>query len=172
MEAKYELTDETIEWECITLYRIKALRDFGDVKAGDLGGFVESEDNLSDYGNCWIYNNARVCEGSTIEDDAKISNNAWVTGCSCVCDNARVYGHAKVFGGSTISDQSRVFLHACVEDSTVTDQSRVYGHAIISECWLSDNARVYGYTELYNDQYVDGNSDLCDHPEMDSGIWI
>ena len=49
MSKKYELTDETMEWEGHTLHRIKALRDFNDVKAGDLGGWVESEDNLSQY---------------------------------------------------------------------------------------------------------------------------
>ena len=53
---KYKLTDE-----CITiiddrkLYRIEALKDFGWVKKGDKGGFVESEDNLSQYCDCWIY---------------------------------------------------------------------------------------------------------------------
>ena len=57
---KYELTEETIKVEGVTLYRIKALKDFGNVKKGDLGGFVQSEMNLSHYGNCWIYNDAKV----------------------------------------------------------------------------------------------------------------
>lgn len=34
------------------VYQIKALKDFNDVKAGDLGGYVASEDNLSQEGNC------------------------------------------------------------------------------------------------------------------------
>lgn len=37
-----------------TLYSIRALRDFGDVKAGDFGGWIESEDNLSQAGDCWV----------------------------------------------------------------------------------------------------------------------
>ena len=60
MSKKYELTDETMEWEGHTLHRIKALRDFNDVKAGDLGGWVESEDNLSQYEKCWLCDNARI----------------------------------------------------------------------------------------------------------------
>ena len=44
---KYELTQETKKLpNGIILYRIKALNDFGDVKAGDLGGFVEKESNI------------------------------------------------------------------------------------------------------------------------------
>ena len=57
MEKKYELTESKI-YCGITLYRIKALRDLWNVKAGDLGGWVESELNLSHEGNCWIYNDA------------------------------------------------------------------------------------------------------------------
>ncbi|MBB4077294.1 hypothetical protein GGR08_001625, partial [Bartonella fuyuanensis] len=31
----------------------QALKDFDDIKAGDLGGFIEKEVNLSHDGNCW-----------------------------------------------------------------------------------------------------------------------
>ena len=43
---KFELTSETIIFLGKTLFRIKALIDFGNVKSGDLGGFVEKEENL------------------------------------------------------------------------------------------------------------------------------
>ena len=44
---KYEITDMTHE-EYPFLHRIRALRDIcGEIRAGDLGGFVESESNLS-----------------------------------------------------------------------------------------------------------------------------
>lgn len=79
---KYELTDETIDVSGTTLHRIKALKDFGNVKKGELGGYVESEYNLSQIGNCWVYGNARVC------------GDAWVYGNAELCGNARVYGNA------------------------------------------------------------------------------
>lgn len=41
------------------LFRIKALVSFGDVSAGELGGFVEKEENLSNNGNAWVSGNAR-----------------------------------------------------------------------------------------------------------------
>ena len=47
MEKKYRLTDETINVDGRILHRIEALKDFGNVKKGDKGGFVEKEENLS-----------------------------------------------------------------------------------------------------------------------------
>ena len=45
MEKKFTLTDETIQFKGKTLHRIKAIKSFGHVKEGELGGWVESEDN-------------------------------------------------------------------------------------------------------------------------------
>ena len=39
MDNKYELIPSDIEG----LFRIKALKDFNDVKKGDIGGYVEGE---------------------------------------------------------------------------------------------------------------------------------
>ena len=53
---KYELVKEdSIVVDGFKLFRIRALRDFFVIKAGDLGGYVESEDNLSHEGYAWIY---------------------------------------------------------------------------------------------------------------------
>lgn len=78
---KFELTSEFITNIFGTkLFRIKALIEFGNVKAGELGGFVEKEENLSQDGNAWVYDNARVY------------------GDACVCGDARVCGDACVYG--------------------------------------------------------------------------
>ncbi len=58
---KYELTTDTKTFLGRKLFRIKALISFGDVKAGDLGGYVEKESNLSHDGNACVCGNARVC---------------------------------------------------------------------------------------------------------------
>lgn len=74
---KYKLTDETTtivrNGKEVTLHRIEALRDLAIAKAGDKGGFVESEGNLSHEGTCWIYG------------DAEVYGNAEVSGSSKVC---------------------------------------------------------------------------------------
>lgn len=94
---KYELTDDTITVGDKTLYRIKALKSFSDVEEGDLGGYVEKEDNLNQSGDAWVYGNARV------NGDARVYGNARVYGDARVCGNARVCGEndyttAKGFG--------------------------------------------------------------------------
>ena len=41
---KYELTTETIQFAGHILHRIKALKDFRSVKAGELGGWIKEEE--------------------------------------------------------------------------------------------------------------------------------
>ena len=75
MEKKYKLTDETINLCGKKLCRIKALKDFEDVKKGDKGGFIEDEHNLSHDGNSWVYGNARVYGNALVCGNIKIENN-------------------------------------------------------------------------------------------------
>lgn len=59
---KFELTSEFITNIFGTkLFRIKALIEFGNVKAGELGGFVEKEENLNHEGNAWVCAMMLVC---------------------------------------------------------------------------------------------------------------
>ena len=77
---KFELTTESkINWFGRTLFRIKACIDFvtasGDeVKAGDLGGFVEKESNLSHDGKAWVCGDAEVCGDANIFSTEHIFN--------------------------------------------------------------------------------------------------
>ena len=57
---KYRLTEETTKVGNRPLYRIQALRDFGNVKEGDFGGYIESEKNLSQDGDASVSGNAVV----------------------------------------------------------------------------------------------------------------
>ena len=83
---KFELsTDSTINFWGTTLFRIKACISFTtltgeEINAGDLGGYIEKEQNLAQVGKAWVYGDAEVY------GDAK------------VCGNAEVYGNAKVYG--------------------------------------------------------------------------
>lgn len=100
---KYELTgEEKVVYGC-TMKQIRAVRDFGNVKAGALGGWIESEANLSHGGNCWVRGNARVCGNARVAGDARVSGdalvayNAWVADNAWIGDNARVSGNARVY---------------------------------------------------------------------------
>lgn len=86
MNEKYELVkSDSIIIDGYTLYRIMALRDFRDVKAGDLGGYIESEYNLSHNGTSWVYDDAKVYERAIVF--------AW----------AKVFGNASVFGNAIVT---------------------------------------------------------------------
>ena len=71
---KYELTEETVTVYGKTLYRIRAVRDFGSVKTGEFGGYIEKEENLSHFGNAWIYGDARVFVNAWVYGNAEVFN--------------------------------------------------------------------------------------------------
>ena len=74
---KFELTTESIETVSgEKLFRIKALVSFDAVEAGELGGYVEKEENLSHEGNAWVYGNARVYGNAQVCGDADIYDNS------------------------------------------------------------------------------------------------
>ena len=86
---KYKLTDETMTTESgVLLHRIECVCSFGNVKAGDRGGWIEKEENLSQLCDCWV------------SDNAKVYGNAKVFG------NAEVYGYAEVFGNAIICNSN------------------------------------------------------------------
>ena len=85
MNKKFELLpDDTIEVFGRKHFRIKAKINFGTVGTGELGGYIEKEENLSENGNAWVYDDARVY------------------------GNARVYGKAWVYGNATVSGDALV----------------------------------------------------------------
>ena len=114
MKKKYKLTEETLEIDGHVLNRIIALRDFGNVKQGDLGGWIESEDNLSHNNDCWVYNeakvhgNARVCENARVCGNARVCENAEVFGCAEVCENAKIFGCAEVCGNVIVFGDAEI----------------------------------------------------------------
>jgi len=107
---KYELTGRFLWHEDTALYRIKALKDFNDVKAGDLGGFVQGFHNLSQDGDCWIYplakaiGNSQVIENAVARDNSTIKDNAIIKGNVILAGNSTVSGEAVVGGGVTVED--------------------------------------------------------------------
>ena len=97
---KYEFTGETKEirllFRTATLHRIRATVAFGIVEVGDLGGWIEKEENLSHEGKAWVCGNAEVW------GNAKVCGNAKVWGNAEVCGDAEVCGNAEVFSASHV----------------------------------------------------------------------
>ena len=105
---KYEFTGEVKNWFGNTLHRIRAVVSFGDVSVGDLGGWIEKEENLSHDGNAWVCNNAWVCDNARVCDNALVCDEARVYGNARVCDEAWVYGNARVCDEAWVCDNARV----------------------------------------------------------------
>ncbi len=107
MTKKYELlADDCLRAGDRTVYRIRALRDFGDVRRGDLGGYIENESALAHDGHAWVHDVAQVYgPKGRVGGNARIKGEAWVLGRvdgdAEVCDLVVVGEDAHV-GGRTV----------------------------------------------------------------------
>lgn len=160
---KYELLDgHDVVVGTTTLHRIRALRDFGDVKAGQLGGFVASEDNLSQLGDCWVADEAQVYDQATVTGDAQVLGLACVRDRARIDDKARVLGNAQVFEDGWVFKQGVVFDNAMVygsgqvrDDGMVCGAAHVFDRArVLSGGVVSGDTRIGGRTVVGGEQGV------------------
>ena len=162
MEKKYKLTDETINLNGVTLYRIEALKDFGEIKKGDKGGFIESENNLAHEGDAWVSDEACVYDNARVSGNAHIYGEAWVFGSACVYGDSCVFDNACVYNNASVSGHAQVYGNAIVYgDANVCDDSRVFGNATVcNKTCVCGNAVVYGYALVRGDACVCGNAEI------------
>lgn len=156
MPKKYELTTATIEHEGRTLHMIKALKDFGEVKAGDLGGFIENEDNLSHIGNAWVADKAKVYEKGAVRGDAVVSENAEVFGKAQVIGNSQVYGDAKISGKAMVYNQAKVYGEAQISgNAQICENGVVHGDMSITEGEITEDIMKNELKEWLKEQVKD-----------------
>ena len=149
---KYTLTKNTKTWLGTTLYQIKALKDFGSVSEGELGGYIEKKENLSAYGNAWVFGDARVFGDASVSGDASIYGNAWVYGDASISGDAWVYDDARV--SKSKHSEKVVVLHLSKDNLTIDGE---YVH-IGCKCyaikqWLKVYKKV-GTAEGYSEQQI------------------
>lgn len=155
---KYQLITEINQDFGIALYRIQALKDIPDfgVKAGDLGGFVQHEGNLSQTGTAWIAQSAKVF------GKAKVTSAALISGQAVVRDMATVSDNAIVSGSSIVRDKALVSGHAEIRDrAIICDSAWVGGHAIVV-----DAVKICGATRF------DGTAAVSGDKVIDHGVWL
>ena len=138
---KYEITDIAHEKHPF-LHRIRALRDVGvEVRAGDLGGFVEAECNLSqEEGDAsWIFGDAIAAGSASVDKD------------SCLRDGAVACDQAYVTQRSTLSGHARAEDAAYIRGAVLCEEARVSGSALVLDARdrgkfpkLSGHCTVYG----------------------------
>ena len=145
---KFEFTGEIKQIDTengtVTLHRIKASTTFGDIESGDIGGWIEKEENLSHDGNAWVAGDAWV------SGDARVYGKAWVAG------NARVSDHAQVSGKAWVADNAWVFGDAQVSgEAWVRDHAQVAGNAWVSgDARVSGDAWVFGNAQVYSSKHI------------------
>lgn len=154
---KYELTEETIKIDGHVLHRIKALKDFGMVRAGQLGGFIESEKNLSQEGTCWVFDEAKVFGEAEILQSAEIYREARVYGEALVCGHAWVFQCVNIFGRAQVFGSAKIYGGAQIYDlAKVTGEAEVFGVSQIFE-----NARVIEKSQVCGNAQVCGDALVC-----------
>ena len=186
--------------EEITLYQIRALRDFtcpfklnpdGEildqtlVKKGDLGGYVQKEENLSHEGGCWIFEEAEVRDNGRVEGNARLAgrslvrDNAVVKGYSCLAANAYVWGNAVLDGATqmkglvSIGGNSRTNGYVSINgNSQVRGDSVLDGHIFLNGTVVLESAKLTGDVHLCG-QYlvsfdIDGNKGIAAYRATES----
>ena len=156
---KYEFTGETKRVELwnrtATLHRIKATVEFGFVKVGELGGWIEKEENLSHEGKAWVCGDAEVCGNAKVCGDAEVCGNAKVWGNANVCGNAKVWGNANVCGDAEVCGDAKVCGNAKVwGNAKVCGDAKVWGNANVcgnAEVFLASHVLVMGSVGSRND---------------------
>jgi hypothetical protein len=127
-KMKYEFTGETMEYEGRTLRRVRY------PKTGERGGWIESEENLSQGGEARVLGNAMVFEKARVLENAKVTEYAEVF------EEAEVFGMAEVSGYSLVCGQAKVYGKAKISGS-----AKVFG--VVDVCGtsrVSENARIIG----------------------------
>lgn len=183
---KYKLTDETIEFRGKTLHRIQCVKSFSNIKAGDLGGFVETEQNLSQEDTCWIYDNAKVYDLAKVCNCAEVCNDAEVFDRASILGKAKIYGLAAVYGTATVSEQAEVSDKAVIHgDVTISGAARVSGNAIVADnavvthsalvCGgplITDYACICGNSHVYGNAVIAGSTTVEDTVKICGDTWI
>lgn len=183
-DKKYKLLEnDTIEFEGHKLFRIQALRDIKEseylgIKAGDIGGYIEKEDNLSHYHSCWVHENAKVFGEARIYDNAQIMDNAIIKDTAEIFDEVRVFDKAIIFGNARLFHEVEVYNSAMIsgevyisEYATINKRAQVYGNAKVSgnalitdhaivkgNCYIMDNAVIKENAIVQNDATIFGSA--------------
>jgi hypothetical protein len=155
---KYYLTNDVIDIDGHKLHRIIAARDIPEinVKKGQLGGYIESERNLSHRGTAWVFDNGQVYEqasvidGAIVRDEARVHGKACLSGQFAAYDEAHLYGnfrgtgYGKAAGRVDARDNTMIKGSGCATDSVQMRDNAIIG----SNARASAGAILAGTVEL------------------------
>lgn len=179
VNKKYEIIEQAlfqIGDETVTLYRIKALRELnphrkkGTVNAGDLGGWIESESNLSHEGNAWVDDNSIVLKNGIVKGNSYICGSSVVNDHAIVCDNALIAERSYVTDDVIICDNTSVVYESTVRGALTLKDDVYLEQVAMDSLWIAEGPRDEDLIESHR-QVIGGSLYLkgsCCHIEGES----
>ena len=150
---KYEFVKE--DFKEVGPFKDKAYR-IKRVSNGELGGYIQSESNLSQEGDCWVGGNAMVYGNARVEDNAMVYGFAKISGDARIYGNAKVYeftsvcGHAEISGDSKVHGDLNVYGSPKIKGSTsISGRGTICTSgeiidSILADCGVSDYVSLRG----------------------------
>ena len=164
MNEKYEITDIAHE-KYPFLHRVRALRDIGsEVKAGDLGGFVESESNLSTEDDMsWIYDDAIAAENAYVDQNARLFGKAVICGCAYVSQGAALSAEARAedrayIRGADLCGHARASGHSMILNSPDTGKAPVLSGTCVVYGTVMGDVHIAGKTVILSEERVSNDT--------------
>lgn len=148
------------------VYRIQALKDFNDVKKGEKGGYIESEDNLSfkEGDMSWVYDDAIVHGKSTIKEDSFVDKDA-------IVKDSRLEAGSRVSHGAQV-EHTRVTASEIQNSNTFyanIKNSNISHECVVKNARVTDSSIENG-SEVYNSKVE--NSELVNDARVTKGAHV
>lgn len=121
-----------------TVYKIIAMKDFGNVRAGDKGGYIEAEKNLSQEGDCWVFPNSVVLDNAIVKDRAIVNSGGIISGNVQIKDLAIVLA-SNISGNAIIMDESIVRDSEINSKEENSNEVIVFNKSTLSDCNVTGN---------------------------------
>jgi UDP-3-O-[3-hydroxymyristoyl] glucosamine N-acyltransferase len=163
-----------------TVYRVIAASKFYlnpehfvfAVTTGSVGGWIESEENLSQDGCAWVGDGASVWGSARVRDEAVVYGSAHVYDHAIISGGARVHGSCTIFGNATISDDAEVKDNVVICGkarvlgesrvigvSTIDKNAMVSGNAVVRNSLIGGSAWICGTADINNKEIISGIED-------------
>lgn len=181
----------------LRMRQIIATRNFANVHAGDVGGWVDSMGNLSQQDDCWIYDqNSLVFNGASVTGNARIigpcqiSDNARVSDQTCIeaseiGDNALIsqranVHHSRVFGQCVITGEARVLNNSHIQATMGMtpcghQQLRIDDRATVSASRVVHQAQIFGHA-IVNHGFIEHRAQIFDNAILEgnglNNVWV
>jgi NDP-sugar pyrophosphorylase family protein len=154
--TKFALTNTSKTSGNVTVFRIKCLDAFtslqGTVHAGELGGWVQSEDNLQTTGNAWIADEAVVKGNARVKNHAYVGGNAIVQSNAIIMNSGFVSGNALVKNHAVIKEQAEVIDNAVIQDNAIMEGTSQAGE----NCTIKDDAQLLVHANVSGHCIISG----------------